>query len=229
MRPDRRAGHPPQAAIRRKNRRSLDALDPVLGRALHSATAQVAATVEGRLSHGVMADRLLDPSRLSPDGRRWLSPWTTARTRFARSAAQLAAGSIVARTDVRNCFRSIRPDPVCRSLEALGCAPSEVRRVGNVLVRLQSREVFGLPIGPAASTVLANAVLSRADEALVGLPFLRWVDDYLLFADTESRAQHGLCRLTDVLGEMGLSLAPEKTSIGACDLAVSAACGRWDR
>jgi len=109
-----------------------------------------------------------------------------------------------------------------RSLMRLGCYPSETAQVRAVLEKLSTSGVRGLPVGPTASAVLANAVLSRADTALRGTPHLRWVDDYLIFCSDELQARAALERLAAALGEVGLSLAPEKTSIGSPNFDVSA-------
>jgi hypothetical protein len=85
-----------------------------------------------------------------------------------------------------------------------------------------------LPVGPPASAVLANAVLSAGDAAIGDTPFLRWVDDFLIFARNEAEAHGALEHLSDALGRLGLSLADDKTSVGVLDLGVSPVRGSWN-
>lgn len=205
--------------------RRLTRMTPEHLRALHRATARVVPAVEACMSEAVVADRIRDPGTLPPDGHRWLSPWKQARRNFAMEARLLSRTGVVAKTDVRDCFGSIRPVVVERALLRVGCHPSEAGLICRVLREVEEACGPGLPVGPPASTVLANAVLSEADEALAGVPFLRWVDDFLIFVPDQRRASSSLILLSEALAAAGLELAPEKTSVGVLDLSVS---GRWD-
>jgi hypothetical protein len=95
----------------------------------------------------------------------------------------------------------------------------------NILVSLQRRSIRGLPVGPAGSSVLANAVLLRADRALEGMQHIRWVDDYLLFLPDRHSALRALDVFADAMSELGLRLAPEKTSIGSWTGSLSGTVG----
>jgi len=206
--------------------RHIHHLDPVTLERLHEATARVAPRVESLLTPEVISERLADPSNLSRNGRAWLSSWREARRTFEALRAELSRGTVMVRTDVRDCYGSMKPGLVGASLLACGCHPSEVGTVVRILESLQSRGVRGLPVGPAASSVLANAVLLRADHSMGDFPWLRWVDDFLLFLPDRRAALMALDRLAEALGEIGLSLAPEKTSIGTWSGELSGAGGR---
>ncbi|MGH2547284.1 MAG: RNA-directed DNA polymerase, partial [Actinomycetota bacterium] len=71
----------------------------------------------------------------------------------------------------------------------------------------------GLPVGPAGSAVMANAVLASADAGLSPHPFLRWVDDYLVGVTSERAAVEVLDRLHEALDRLGLRLARSKTAL----------------
>ena len=53
---------------------------------------------------------------------------------------------------------------------------------------------YGLPIGPLASSILAEAILIDVDAALIdqGFDFVRWFDDYTFFARDDTEAQRAL-------------------------------------
>jgi len=194
--------------------RHIHHLDPETLERLNEATARVAPRVESLLGTEVIAERLADPANLPGDGNEWLAPWREARRRFETRCAELSQGAVLVRTDVRDCYGSIKPGLVGSSLMAWDCDHSDARTLVTILESLQRRGVRGLPVGPAASSVLANAVLLRADRSMGDFPWLRWVDDFLLFLPDRKTALRALDRLADALGQIGLSLAPEKTTIG---------------
>jgi hypothetical protein len=65
--------------------------------------------------------------------------------------------------------------------------------------------VAGLPIGPSASSYLADAALAVADEAAgrEGATIIRWVDD-VLFAGTRGDVARATARWVATLQELGL-------------------------
>lgn len=194
--------------------RVLTLLDAVDGTRFHEAVRPVARTVDDRMARGVLADRL-SASPLSAHGHDWLLPWRPALGRFRRLAAAFARERpVLVRTDVRDCFGAIGPDQVEPALAALGAHPAAVGSACGVLEALAEAGVRGLPVGPAASSVLANAVLAVADRALGDHPFLRWVDDLFVFVEHELQGQRVLARVRSALDEMGLTLADDKTVIG---------------
>ena len=79
----------------------------------------------------------------------------------------------------------------------------------------------GTPQGGVASPLLANiylTVLDRAFEAL-GSRFrlVRYCDDFVVCAPTESDARAALALAADVLGSLGLELHPDKTRVVGLD------------
>lgn len=77
----------------------------------------------------------------------------------------------------------------------------------------------GLPIGSNASRILAEAVLVEVDEALdaAGVDFIRFVDDYRLFAPNPETAHAWLALLADRIEGIGLTLNPDKTGLVSGD------------
>ncbi len=196
--------------------RELAVLDPPLARRYLEAVAVVAPRIEARLSDRVFANRVASSSADPPAIR--LASWRAERRAFGARLRCLARaeGSVVL-ADVRDCYGSIRPGVVRASLERLGCDRGAARDVAVVLERIDEAGRPGLPVGPAASAVLANAVLSPIDEALAsaGIRHLRWVDDVVALVLGSGAPDVVLELLSAALGGVGLELNATKTRVMA--------------
>ncbi len=121
-----------------------------------------------------------------------LEQWGRARRRWQREVRRLANdGRCVAVTDVRDCYPSISPGVMTDRLRALGAPEASVDEIGSWLRIFRDLGVDGLPVGPATSAILADAVLSAGDDAirLTYAAHVRWVDDVAIFApDARTRA-----------------------------------------
>ena len=74
----------------------------------------------------------------------------------------------------------------------------------------------GLPIGNLTSQLFANVYLDRFDHFatdVLGAPYLRYVDDFALFADDPARLEAWRARLGAFLARRRLSLHPGKTRV----------------
>lgn len=93
--------------------------------------------------------------------------------------------------------------------------------VARVLVRkfiskLMDGNSYGIPIGPYASRILGEAILIDVDSHLQSksVDYVRWVDDYNIFASSEYHAQSVLFELGEWLFvNHGLTLQSSKTKI----------------
>jgi len=93
---------------------------------------------------------------------------------------------------------------------------NHVKAIMHLLSSWNERESYGIPIGNAPSRLLAEITLSNVDEALLDLniDFVRFNDDYRIFANNETEAFHHLIKLADLLYKIhGLTLQPQKTRI----------------
>ncbi len=194
--------------------RKLAVLDPALARRYTALVAAVASDVERRLSPSVLANRVAECSADPPTLQ--LASWRNERAAFAAGLRRLGRRSpCLVFADVRDCYGSIAPGVVAASLLGLGCEPRSARAVVALLEGLAEPGGRGLPVGPAASSVLANAVLARVDEALAraGASHLRWVDDVVVSARGQRDAERRLELLRGVLAGLGLELNESKTRI----------------
>jgi hypothetical protein len=89
-------------------------------------------------------------------------------------------------------------------------------RIQPFLSNFSKTYSFGLPIGGPASRILAELVMNQVDSLLIaeGIDFLRFVDDYYIFAENSAEAFKNLVTLTRILIEnQGLQLQKSKTRI----------------
>ena len=178
------------------------------------AVAGVLADIERSLGPEVVANRaVVGPGRVP-----LVRPWRSERARFQRTLAAMLASeprATVVVTDVRECYPSIRPIGVSARLQAFGCEPGAVDQVTAWLLEFADRGVAGLPIGPEASAILANAVLAEGDQAAreAGIRFARWVDDIVLVARSRKQAIAGLDAVRRALARSGLELHDSKTEV----------------
>lgn len=174
-----------------------------------SLVARAAGDIERCLSPNVLANRVAAWSVHPPMLR--LRPWRSERRAFAARLLALAERRVpLAFVDVECCYASITPRVVERALLDVGSeGPADLERFLRVLERAG---VTGLPVGPAPSAVLANAVLASVDRALerTGLRHIRWVDDIVLAADDP---EAGLAVVSDALAPLGLRLNDGKTRL----------------
>lgn len=178
----------------------LSAKDHAEWKALAS---RVAPLIERLLPTGVVADRAV------PDRDGWrLAPVRPALRRARRAAAALARAGEVVATDVEDFFGSVRPEVLEAALLHVGARREDAVRAGAMIEGWAAHGHRGLPVGPAASSILANAVLLPVDLRLGPRPFLRWVDDYLL------PAEHPLERFDEALAAVGLRRSTRKTVRG---------------
>lgn len=194
--------------------RRLAALDPDVRARYTSLVAAVAPAVEAALSAAVSANRVV-ASRVRPPLLR-LAPWRAERSRFTRRLSALAAAApCLLLADVRDCYGSIGPGIVERTLRSMGCGAAEAAAVGAFLGELGERGVRGLPVGPDPSAVLANAVLSGMDDAVEasGARHLRWVDDVVIAVREPADASGHLAALRGALEPLGLHLNEAKTRV----------------
>ena len=119
-------------------------------------------------------------------------------------------------TDISNFFDRIGNHSLENHLIEIECEHKYVELMRDVLLFwTEGRRSFGVPVGSDASRILAEAALIGVDKKLQknGVDFIRYVDDYRIFADTKPKASWAVQVLTAALAEEGLQLNSKKTKI----------------
>jgi hypothetical protein len=135
---------------------------------------------------------------------------------FWKKSATLANDAkFVARTDIADFYSHVPQAEIIRQLESCDSPERIIYAVREFLSKF-SRDGRGVPIGPHPAHLLAELSLAGADRRLEakGLKFIRYIDDYHVFCESEEGAQLALLELAELLsGEFGLSLNRVKTTV----------------
>lgn len=126
----------------------------------------------------------------------------------------------VAVADIADFYARIYQHRLENVIESVATS-QRVRDVARVLVKklignLMGKDSYGIPVGPYASRLLAEALLIDVDAQLMtsGVEFARWVDDFVIFTKSEYEAQSVLFTLGEWLyTRHGLTLQSAKTKI----------------
>lgn len=119
-------------------------------------------------------------------------------------------------TDISNFFDRIGNHSLENHLKNIGCDKRYVDLIREMLLFWAGdRRSFGVPVGSDASRILSEAVLLNVDAKLMdaGFEFVRYVDDFRIFADTRAKAFKAVEVLTTLLADEGLALNSKKTEI----------------
>ena len=133
-------------------------LDPAEAAAYDRGVAALVPGIERSLGPEVMANRVRGRgSRPATD----LEPWRTARAAWRGAVGGvLASERRVIVADVAECYASIRTREVAKALRISGLGAGDIRVVTRLLDAFQDEGIPGLPIGPAASAVVANGAFA---------------------------------------------------------------------
>ena len=124
------------------------------------------------------------------------------------------------KADISTCFPSIYSHALPWAL--VGKEKAKETQDGdklwyNILDRytryLQNNETHGVIIGPHASNILSEIILTKIDNELKDKKYIRHIDDYTCYVKTYEEGQKFIVDLSRSLREYGLSLNNKKTSI----------------
>jgi reverse transcriptase-like protein len=120
--------------------------------------------------------------------------------------------------DIADFYPRIYQHRLVNALQA-ACGTSShdhIRVLEKMLTRFSENVSYGIPIGPAASRPLGEAILIDVDSTLLSfdIDFMRFTDDYVIFADTPEDAEYGIRMLAETLfTNHGLTLQSAKTKV----------------
>ncbi len=119
-------------------------------------------------------------------------------------------------TDISNFFDRIGIHPLENHLLTIGCEEKYVTLAREMLLFWAGdRRSYGVPVGSDASRILSEAILLGVDRKLKadGIVFVRYVDDFRIFAESRAEALKAIEVLTNLLADEGLSLNSRKTEV----------------
>lgn len=128
--------------------------------------------------------------------------------------------SYVAVTDISDFYSRIYHHRLENALRAATTSSNHISALMRLLSGWNGTESFGIPVGCAPSRILAEIALSDVDEAMRanGIDYIRFNDDYRIFAESETEAYQHLTFLALTLASNhGLSLQQQKTNVLAAD------------
>lgn len=122
--------------------------------------------------------------------------------------------AVVVQTDISSFYEHVSHHYIENFINALGGDGAQVSKQVNVLLsKLFAGRSFGLPVGGQGARILAELFLNQVDAALTshGVHWHRYVDDYVLIANTTAEAYRALAVLAQCLMDYGLTLNKSKT------------------
>jgi Reverse transcriptase (RNA-dependent DNA polymerase) len=151
------------------------------------------------------------------DGQLYDNNWNFERFKeiLRRKCGEMPQGWVVV-TDIADFYPRIYHHPLANALNAATTKVEHVDAIMGLLGQWNFRVSYGVPVGPAATRLLAELAINDVDHALLdeGLDFCRFSDDFRIFTRTEREAFRALSLLAEYLHENhGLSLSERKTDI----------------
>ena len=124
--------------------------------------------------------------------------------------------SHVVLTDIADFFPRLYHHRVEGALSSATTRNNHVKAICSLLSQWNQRISYGIPVGPAPSRLIAEMAIDDVDKILrsEGITFVRYVDDYRLFATSFNDGYRQLTSLANALFKNhGLTLQQTKTSI----------------
>lgn len=157
------------------------------------------------------------------DGRILVMDYENTQDKIERHVELTFSKKFYVETDISNFFPSIYSHSIPWALVGFTTAKRQrnsnlwFNQVDKCVREMKRNETNGIPIGPATSNIISEAILVRIDEILrnEGFTFIRFIDDYTAYFDTFEEAERFIRRLGEELSHYKLLLNAKKTVIEA--------------
>lgn len=198
----------PKDDISYRQATQLDPQDSIIFSAL---AYQYGASIEARrLPH----DQIFS-YRFKPISNIGLYGGSSAWNQFWKTAAQRALScNHVLYCDIADFYNQVYHHTVENQLIACGLPNQAIKWIIALLESTTAGVSRGVPIGPHASHLIAEASLIPIDNSLTssGLSYIRYVDDIIIFCNSESNARSALSTTATILDrQQRLMLQRHKT------------------
>lgn len=150
-------------------------------------------------------------------------------------SAMLMGKRYIVNADISKCFPSIYTHSLAWALVGKDVAKNNMKNKNAYYNKLDSLvqinkdlETHGLLIGPHVSNILSEIILCAVDYELIrkGWNYIRCIDDYTAYVESERRAEDFLVDLQEELRKYDLSINHKKTKIEKLPLAMTE---QWTR
>ncbi|WP_160300413.1 RNA-directed DNA polymerase [Chromobacterium vaccinii] len=121
----------------------------------------------------------------------------------------------VVQCDIASFYDRVNIHRIESTLTSIGIESTLIKKINDLLLLWSKKDSYGIPVGNVASRILAEAALIDIDQYLLSenVIFVRYVDDYRLFAPDLITAQRWMNLLTTRLFRDGLMLNTGKTKL----------------
>ena len=209
---------------RRYGFRVATQLDPLDFLVFSALVYEIGYDIEShRLSTTGLKDQNVLSCRFDPqnNGELYDSSYTF-RTFQQRSIELAKSGdfSYVVSTDIADFFHRLYLHRVEGALSTSTAKQNHVKALMRLLSQWNRSQSYGIPVGPAPARLIAEAAIDDIDKILLteGITFVRYMDDYRMFATSDNEAYGQLTTLANaLLKNHGLTLQQEKTSVLTVD------------
>ena len=137
--------------------------------------------------------------------------------KFYEKSALICEGfNYVVKFDISDFYNRIYHHRLENALKRTEADADVIKKILTILQDISGNVSYGLPIGGNASRILAEILLNSMDQMLLikRIKFCRYVDDYILFADSYEDAYKKLNLCAEfLLKNEGLALQKNKTQI----------------
>jgi hypothetical protein len=132
-----------------------------------------------------------------------------------KTNARLSNCTYIVQCDIAAFYDRINIHRVESTLLSLSVDKGITKKINDLLLFWSKKDSYGIPVGNAASRILAEAALIDIDKYLVSesINFIRYVDDFRIFAPDLATAHKWMNKLTNRLFRDGLMLNTGKTNL----------------